>query len=173
MIRIFEQLKLKFQPLIDLAISEHGGTPFEYKQGCVLRYTEAVQLLRNDGQTIDDYADFSTAHERRLGSIVKDKYQTDFFIIERFPLRLRPFYTMADAEDSTFSNSYDFYMRGNEILSGAQRINDYGQLLTKVQDASISPDAVQGYLDSFKYGMPMHAGGGIGNVFADVIENPR
>lgn len=38
----------------------------------------------------------STENEKRLGRIVKAKYDTDYFIIDKFPMDLRPFYTMPD-----------------------------------------------------------------------------
>lgn len=42
---------------------------------------------------------FSTENEKRLGRIVRAKYETDYFIIDKFPMELRPFYTMPDPED--------------------------------------------------------------------------
>jgi aspartyl/asparaginyl-tRNA synthetase len=41
----------------------------------------------------------STENEKRLGRIVKAKFNTDYFIIDKFPMALRPFYTMPDPED--------------------------------------------------------------------------
>lgn len=41
----------------------------------------------------------STENEKRLGRIVKAKYKTDYFIVDKFPLALRPFYTMPDPMD--------------------------------------------------------------------------
>ena len=41
----------------------------------------------------------STENEKRLGRIVKAKYDTDYFIIDKFPMDLRPFYTMPDANN--------------------------------------------------------------------------
>jgi len=38
----------------------------------------------------------STENEKRLGRIIKSKYDTDYFIIDKFPMDLRPFYTMPD-----------------------------------------------------------------------------
>ena len=38
----------------------------------------------------------STENEKRLGRIVKAKYDTDYFIVDKFPMDLRPFYTMPD-----------------------------------------------------------------------------
>jgi aspartyl/asparaginyl-tRNA synthetase len=42
---------------------------------------------------------YSTENEKRLGRIVRAKYETDYFIIDKFPLELRPFYTMPDPQD--------------------------------------------------------------------------
>lgn len=39
-------------------------------------------------------------------------------------VQIRPFYTMPDPEDRRYSNSYDVFIRGEEIISGAQRIHD-------------------------------------------------
>lgn len=42
----------------------------------------------------------------------------------QYPLAARPFYTMPSPEDSKYSNSYDVFLRGEEITSGAQRIHE-------------------------------------------------
>lgn len=39
-------------------------------------------------------------------------------------MQIRPFYTMPELEDNRYSNSYDVFIRGEEIISGAQRIHD-------------------------------------------------
>lgn len=104
----------------------------------------------------------STENEKRLGRLVKAKYDTDYFIIDKFPLALRPFYTMPDPEDPTLSNSYDFFMRGEEILSGAQRIHDAALLSEKMRAKGIDPASMAFYVDAFRMGCPPHGGGGIG-----------
>ena len=38
----------------------------------------------------------STPNEKLLGKLVKQKYDTDFFILDKYPLCVRPFYTMPD-----------------------------------------------------------------------------
>lgn len=97
-----------------------------------------------------------------MGRLVREKYKTDYFILDKFPLAIRPFYTMPDANDDTLSNSYDFFMRGEEILSGAQRIHDPAFLAERMKVAGIEPSSMQGYLDAFRLGAPPHGGGGIG-----------
>ncbi len=53
-------------------------------------------MLRDAGVAMGDYDDLSTANERLLGELVKKKYHTDFYILDKFPKEVRPFYTMPD-----------------------------------------------------------------------------
>ncbi|CAE7638461.1 DARS1 [Symbiodinium sp. KB8] len=123
---------------------------------------QGIALLRADGVEIGDEDDLSTAQERRLGQIVKEKYGTDFFMMDKYPLSIRPFYTMPDPENPRLSNSYDFFMRGEEILSGAQRIHDVAMLEARAKEHDIPIPTIQGYVDSFKHGALPHGGGGVG-----------
>ncbi len=38
--------------------------------------------------------------------------------------QVRPFYTMPAPDDPQVSNSFDVFIRGEEIISGAQRVHD-------------------------------------------------
>ena len=130
----------------------------------ILRYEEGINLLHQHGHaahlTIED--DLDTESEKTLGAIIRKTYNTDFYMLDKFPLAVRPFYTMPDPVDPRWSNSYDFFMRGQEILSGAQRIHDPEILTKRAIESNISPASIQPYIDSFRYGAPPHAGGGIG-----------
>lgn len=53
-------------------------------------------------------------------------------------------------------------MRGQEILSGAQRVHDPKMLEERMIEVGIDPASMKGYLDAFKMGMSPHGGGGIG-----------
>lgn len=79
----------------------------------------------------------STPNEKLLGRIIKAKYDTDFYILDKFPLAIRPFYTMPDPYNPIYSNSYDMFMRGEEILSGAQRIHDPDFLMERAKHHGI------------------------------------
>ena len=76
---------------------------------------EAGELGADEG-TFDD---LTGALELALGRLVKDKHGVDFFILDRFPSAIRPFYTMPCPDDARYSNSYDLFLRGQEICSGA------------------------------------------------------
>ena len=82
--------------------------------------------------------------------------------MDKYPLEIRPFYTMPDPANPKLSNSYDMFMRGEEILSGAQRIHDSEFLAERIAHKGVDIAEVQDYVDAFKYGCPPHAGGGIG-----------
>lgn len=87
-------------------------------------------MLAEAGVEIGPEEDLSTPAEKLLGRLVKAKYDTDYYILDKYPLAVRPFYTMPHPDDPLSSNSYDMFMRGEEILSGAQRIHD-PELLTE------------------------------------------
>jgi aspartyl-tRNA synthetase len=53
-------------------------------------------------------------------------------------------------------------MRGEEILSGAQRIHDPTFLESRMKEFEINPESMKSYLDGFKMGCMPHGGGGIG-----------
>lgn len=53
-------------------------------------------------------------------------------------------------------------MRGEEILSGAQRIHDASFLSEKMKAKGVEPDSMNSYMDAFRLGCPPHGGGGIG-----------
>ena len=53
-------------------------------------------------------------------------------------------------------------MRGEEILSGAQRIHDSNMLTERAKHHGIDIEKIRSYIDAFKYGCSPHAGGGIG-----------
>lgn len=53
-------------------------------------------------------------------------------------------------------------MRGEEILSGAQRIHDPELLESRAKALGIDPATIKDYINCFKYGAFPHGGGGIG-----------
>jgi aspartyl/asparaginyl-tRNA synthetase len=104
-----------------------------------------------------------------LGKLVKDKYKTDFCILteikanapdvlDKFPLDIRPFYTMPDPVNPKYSNSYDMFVRGEEIISGAQRVHDANLLAERIKAHGVSIEGgLKEYVDAFRYGaMPQY-----------------
>ncbi|XP_076357622.1 aspartyl-tRNA synthetase isoform X2 [Tachypleus tridentatus] len=161
-VEIFKGLQDRFSAEIAAVHRQYPAEPFKFLEPSLrLDYPEAVAMLREAGVNMGDEEDLSTPNEKLLGRLVKAKYDTDFFILDKFPLAVRPFYTMPDPHDY-YSNSYDMYMRGEEITSGAQRIHDPEFLVNRAKHHEINLEHIKAYIDSFRYGAPPHAGCGIG-----------
>jgi len=160
---IFRGLRDNFQEEIKTVAAQFPHQPFKFLDPPLrLEFPEAVEMLTEAGVEIGPEDDLSTPSEKLLGRLVKAKYDTDFFILDKFPLAVRPFYTMPDPSDIRYSNSYDMFMRGEEILSGAQRIHNPEFLTERAKVHGIELETIAAYIDSFRYGCPPHAGGGIG-----------
>lgn len=135
---IFKGLQTLYAKEIQTIAAQYPAEPFKFLEPSLrLEYAEAVKLLAEDGVVLDPEEDMDTPTEKRLGRLIRAKYDTDFYILDKFPDKVRPFYTMADPNDSRWSNSYDMFMRGEEIMSGAQRIHDADMLLAKAKHHQI------------------------------------
>ena len=169
---ILAELKTRYKDEIEVVQRSYPSAgDFKLpKDGKALRlnYMDGVALLKEAGVDVSEQErfenDFSTAMEKQLGKIIREKYDTDFYVLDKFPLAVRPFYTKPCPNDATFSNSYDFFMRGEEIMSGAQRINEYKELEAAMIAKGLDPHAegFEDYLVAFRQGCPPHAGGGLG-----------
>lgn len=85
-----------------------------------------------------------------------------FFILYRYPLAVRPFYTMPCYDNPAYSNSFDVFIRGEEIISGAQRIHTPELLAKRGAECGIDVSTISAYIESFSYGTPPHGGFGVG-----------
>ncbi len=160
---IFEGIHTRFANELNVIGNQYPFEPLKFsKQALKLDFKEGVRMLAEAGITQDVNEDLSTDTEKALGKLVREKYDTDFYILYGYPKSARPFYTMPDPKDDNFTNSYDAFIRGEEVLSGAQRIHVYDMLLNKVKDKGIAPETLKDYLNAFKLGAPAHGGCGIG-----------
>uniref|UniRef100_A0A803TCJ0 Aspartate--tRNA ligase, cytoplasmic n=1 Tax=Anolis carolinensis TaxID=28377 RepID=A0A803TCJ0_ANOCA len=163
MVQIFKGLQERFQTEIQTVSKQFPCEPFKFLEPTLrLEFPEALAMLREAGVEMGDEDDLSTPSEKLLGRLVKEKYDTDFYILDKYPLAVRPFYTMPDPKNPKTSNSYDMFMRGEEILSGAQRVHDPQLLTERAMHHGIDLEKIKAYIDSFRFGAPPHAGGGIG-----------
>ncbi|KAK3332866.1 hypothetical protein B0T19DRAFT_112647 [Cercophora scortea] len=134
----------------------------------ILTFRDAVGLLNSSGWTDDhgkqasEFEDLSTRAEIRLGEVIKEKYKTDYYIIDKFPASARPFYTHLDKDDERFTNSFDIFLRGQEITTGGQRVHNPRLLAERMKKAGIDPATMQEYMQGFEWGVLPHAGCGIG-----------
>jgi len=170
MVKIFEGLTNNHKKELQIVSQQYPFTPLKFakSKNYRMQYPEAIKLMRDagleneDGTPISDTQDLSTKLEKWLGEYVLQKYDTDFWVLEKYPAEARPFYTMPVIDDARYTNSYDVFMRGQEIMSGAQRVHDAELLVKQCKEKGVEPSQLQSYIEAFKYGAPPHAGGGIG-----------
>ncbi|CAM6122617.1 unnamed protein product [Calypogeia fissa] len=160
---IFEGLTHQSKAALEAINQQYAFEPLKYlKKTLRLTFEEGIQMLKEAGVEADPFGDLSTEVERKLGQLVKEKYDTDFYILHRYPLAVRPFYTMPAADDPRYTNSFDVFIRGEEIISGAQRVHDPELLTKRATECGIDVKSLTSYIDSFRYGVVPHGGIGVG-----------
>ncbi|KAJ9648627.1 aspartate--tRNA ligase dps1 [Coniosporium tulheliwenetii] len=114
-----------------------------------------------DGNELSETEDLGTRDEIQLGKLVKEQYNTDYYVLDKFPASARPFYAMPDPNNPAVTNSFDIFLRGQEILSGGQRVHDSKTLIAQMEKLKIDPRTMEEYIQGFEWAPP-HGGGGIG-----------
>ncbi|MHB8396191.1 MAG: aspartate--tRNA(Asn) ligase [Thermoplasmataceae archaeon] len=122
-----------------------------------ITYEDSVKYIEGHGEKINFGDDFSPEQLKILGNQFHD-----FYFITKWPAVLRPFYTMPDPTNSEFTNSFDLQYQEKEITSGAQRVHDPQMLVERFHSKGLREEDFSFYLESFMYGMPPHAGWGLG-----------
>ena len=85
-----------------------------------------------------------------------------FYFITKWPLQLKPFYIQQDDSDPKYSKGFDFMYKEVEMTSGGQRVHDVNILEERLRNQDLNPEDFEHYLSPFRYGMPPHAGWGLG-----------
>jgi aspartyl-tRNA synthetase len=162
-LHIFDGIAARYARELDIVNVQFPFTPIKYSKPTLrITFAEGNKLLADAGRNLPPLEDLSTPDEKLLGKLVKEKYGVDFYILDKFPAAARPFYTMPDPTDARYTNSYDLFVRGEEIVSGSQRVHDAAMLETAAKARGVTISQIQPYIDAFKYGAPPHGGCGIG-----------
>ena len=123
-----------------------------------LAYTEAIEILRGKGYNIKFGDDIGTPELRILNEELKE----DLYYIIDWPSEARPFYTKSKDENPQLSESFDLIYRFLEIVSGSTRNHRKEVLEQKIREKGLKPESFEFFLRWFDYGMPPHAGFGMG-----------
>lgn len=131
-------------------------TPFP-----VLTFPEIYDILREMGEEIPYGEDLDTEAERLLAKYVKEKYNHDFFFVDRFPYKVKPFYVMK-IDRTEWARSIDLIYKGLELSSGGQREHRYQRLVQQIEEKGLSVENFRWFIEHFRYGAPPHGGFAIG-----------
>ncbi len=88
---------------------------------------------------------------------------TPFWIVG-FPTGIKPFYHLPNPERSDVTMSADLIAPEGygEIIGGGQRVHDYEQLLSRINDDGLDPGDYSWYIDLRRWGTVPHSGFGLG-----------
>jgi asparaginyl-tRNA synthetase len=124
-----------------------------------ITYDEAREISIKKGISFEWGEDLPTEGERE----VSKEFDVPFFVTG-YPLTARSFYHMTEETNDKVTKSADLIAPEGfgEIATGGQRIHDYGALTKRIEGQDLPTESFEWYLELRKYGMPEHAGFGIG-----------
>jgi nondiscriminating aspartyl-tRNA synthetase len=123
-----------------------------------LLYCDAIEIAKKKIEDPIKYGDdISPAAERAIGTEMGGHY----FIVD-WPSEIRPYYAMPYENDPTICKAFDLMHPRMELSSGAQRVHQHNLLVQQIKKKGLNPESFEFYLRPFRYGMPPHAGWGLG-----------
>ena len=157
---IFTTLAKKCSAELALLEADVPNIPAEIPH---IHFEQALELITVETEeNVIGETDLSPQNERWLGEWAQNTYGSDFLFVVGYPMVKRPFYTHPDRSNPRWSNSFDLLFRGTELITGGQRRHLYGDYLSALEQAGMSAETFEHYLEAFKFGMPPHGGFAIG-----------
>ena len=138
---------------IDQKINDHNK-PFTR-----LKYSELTERLRNIGEKVRWGDDISPQVIKKLDD---DRLNNNFYFITDWPTAAKPFYVKENQEESKICESFDLMYGSLEISSGSTRISNKEILIDRMKKKGLNLNSFDYHLRIFSYGVPPHAGCGIG-----------
>jgi aspartyl-tRNA synthetase len=124
-----------------------------------LKYSELTERLRNIGEKVRWGDDISPQVIKKLDD---DRLNNNFYFITDWPTAAKPFYVKENQDDSKICESFDLMYGSLEISSGSTRISNKEILIDRMKKKGLNLNSFDYHLRIFSYGMPPHAGCGIG-----------
>ena len=123
-----------------------------------LDFPEVYDTIKGLGRTLPRGEDIDTESGRILGRHVKEETGSDFFFLNRFPSKAKPFYVMRVDEDPEFARSVDLMYKGVELSSGGQREHRHDRIVAQIEEKGMDAEALKWFTEPFRYGVPPHGG---------------
>ena len=120
-------------------------------------YSDLIEKLQRSGQSIEWGDDIS---QQKLSKL-DDEDMKLFYFITDWPTSIKPFY-VKPKPTGTECESFDLMYGDLELSSGSTRIHDKDELMERMKKQGLNIDAFDFHLKVFDYGMPPHAGFGLG-----------
>ncbi|MGQ9478606.1 MAG: aspartate--tRNA(Asn) ligase [Thermoproteota archaeon] len=119
------------------------------------KYEDIISKLQEKGISINFGDDIGSEELKYL-----DELEEKFYFITHWPSKVKPFYIKMN-ENGT-SESFDLNYGPLELGSGGTREENKEKLIKQLIEKNLNPSSFSHHLKAFGYGMPLHAGWGIG-----------
>ncbi len=148
------------EKLLNYAFNKAGIEVRIPKRFPVVSFEEAQEIAKSRGAELEKH-DLTPEAERKLGEYALESYDSDFIFVIDFPFEKKPFYLMRKENEPDLTYSFDLLFKGLEITSGGLREHRYEKRVENIKAKGLDPEKFD-HLRFFKYGMPPHAGFGLG-----------
>jgi aspartyl-tRNA synthetase len=118
-------------------------------------YDELVDRMQKAGANTEWGDDLYPSNLKKIGL-------EGFYFIKDWPLAPKPFYVKESKANPKVSESFDLMFGDLELSSGSTRIEKRNDLEERMKNKGMKTDAFEYHLGAFDYGVPPHAGCGIG-----------
>lgn len=118
-------------------------------------YDELVDKMQKAGAKTEWGDDLYPSNLKKIGL-------EGFYFIKDWPLGPKPFYVKDNKQNPKISESFDLMFGDLELSSGSTRIEKRIELEERMKNKGMNTDAFEYHLGAFEFGVPPHAGCGIG-----------
>jgi len=122
-----------------------------------ITYSEALEELNKKNVKLEFGDDLLDSHLRIIG-----ENHPGFYFITDWPLKLKPFYIMEKEDNPKLSESFDLQYGYLELSSGGSRLHSPEKIKARLSEQDLDPAKFLEHLQAFDWGMPPHAGWGLG-----------
>jgi len=122
-----------------------------------ITYSEALEELNRKDVKLEFGDDLLDSHLRIIG-----ENHPGFYFITDWPIKLKPFYIMEKEDNPELSESFDLQFGYLELSSGGSRLHNPEKIKARLSEQDLDPTKFSEHLQAFDWGMPPHAGWGLG-----------
>jgi len=119
------------------------------------KYSELIEKMQGAGLKTQWGEDLYPKNLQKIGL-------TGFYFIVDWPMGPKPFYVKVKKDDPKISESFDLMWDDLELSSGSTRIEKKSELEERMKNKGMKIDSFDYHLNVFDFGVPPHAGCGIG-----------
>ena len=150
------ELKIPIKPKEKFDMLEITQIPIKERLPRI-KYERCIDMAQEKRVDIEFGDDISMEAMKVIG-----KEYPSYYFITHWPTEMKPFYVQPYENDPEVCRAFDLNYGEKEITSGAQRVHDISLLESNLRKAGLDLGNFSFYLAPFRYGMPPHAGWGLG-----------